>query len=107
MRSGSGAGGPGRRPRGGRGTLQASWGQRAVHQSSAAWVPRGAPHEPFSLHLNRSGSSSLTFFRPWTPMARGISQPVSAALGTGRTAPHASIPHHCHIIATGGLCDLS
>ena len=36
----------------------------------------------------------------------GISQQGTAALGTGRMAPHSSIPHHCHIIATCGLCDL-
>lgn len=75
-------------------------GPAGAAQGPATWVLRGVPHEPFHSPPKRN---RLLFPHG---EARGISQPVTAALGTGRTAPQASIPHHCHIIATGGLCDL-
>lgn len=90
--------GVGRRPRGGRGALQSGLCNMGTERGS---------HEPFhsSSEPNRllfpHVSSDLGSQWP-----EGISQQGTAALGTGRTAPHSSIPHHCHIIATCGLCDL-
>lgn len=76
-------------------------------QGSATRVLRGGPMSLFTLHLNQTTSSFLHVSSDLgSQWPEGISQQGTAALGTGRMAPHSSIPHHCHIIATCGLCDL-